>query len=211
MFKLCDEGGQGLLICSCSIMSVCSHILYIYVCVYFFCSEIEVTYRQEEIVLGSSLAKELYPGDTSKEECCRRADVCGEKPHSFIHIDENAYKCEECTKEFLKISWLVRHRATHTVANPYTCDFCNREFARKVLLEVHIRTHTGKKPFKCSVCSKVFTTCSALTRCTQVHLRTQPQEDAYRCEVCRKIFTKRLGYILYFVFRIEIVCRIVLL
>jgi uncharacterized Zn-finger protein len=160
-------------------MSACSHISYIYI---FFCSEMELMCHQEEFVLGSSLPKELYPDDTSREEC-------GDKPHNCSHIDGRAFKCEQCTKEFLKAGWLVRHKATHSVAHPYTCYFCNREFARKVLLKVHIRTHTGENPFKCSVCSEIFTTGSI--RHTQVHRHTHPEEDAYRCEVCSKIFTTR--------------------
>jgi KRAB domain-containing zinc finger protein len=167
-------------------MSAYSHISYSF----FFHSEMQLTY-QEEFVLGSTLPKEFCPGDVSKEECGRMADMCGEKPYNFIHIDERAYKCELCTKEFLKIGWLVRHKATHSAANPYICDFCNREFARKLSLKVHIRTHTGEKPYKCSVCSKIFTTCSALSRHAQVHLRAQPEENAYKCEVCSKIFTTR--------------------
>lgn len=154
-------------------------------------SEMQLTYHQAEFVIGNSLSRKFCSRDISKEECDRRADVFDETPHNFIHIDERAYKCEQCTKEFLKIGWLVRHKATHSVANPYICDFCNREFARKVSLKVHIRTHTGEKPFKCSVCNKIFTTCSALRRHTQVHLHTEPEENAYKCEVCSKVFMTR--------------------
>jgi KRAB domain-containing zinc finger protein len=147
----------------------------------------QVICHQEEFVLGSSLPKEFYSEDTSKEECGRRTDEHGGKPHNLIHSDERTSKCELCSKEFLQIGWLLHHKGTHSVANPYICHL----FASKVSLKVRIRTHTGEKPSKCSICSKIFTTCWALSRHTQVHLQEQPEDDDYRCEVCSKSFTTR--------------------
>lgn len=94
------------------------------------------------------------------------------------------YQCMYCTKEFKKLSDLVRHIRIHTHEKPYKCDQCFRAFAVKSTLNAHIRTHSGTKNYACEHCQKMFSTSGSVKVHTLLHTGAKP----FKCTSCDKSF-----------------------
>ena len=80
---------------------------------------------------------------------------CG-KDFSQGYVGEKPYRCEECSKQFSRLSHLKDHMRTHTGEKPYRCEECSRQFSELGHLKTHMRTHTGEKPYRCEECSRRF-------------------------------------------------------
>lgn len=67
------------------------------------------------------------------------------------------FKCETCSKVFVKRSELHAHLVVHTGVKSFLCDICGLAFTTKGNQRVHQRTHFSQKRFKCRQCEKGFT------------------------------------------------------
>ncbi|CDQ70788.1 unnamed protein product [Oncorhynchus mykiss] len=91
------------------------------------------------------------------------------KYRSFLlrHIGASLgeYKCNICTKIFMKSRNLRRHILTHTEVKPYRCKACDSCFSRHDHLKLHQSRCKGKRQrFDCSICSKIFPSHSIMAR-----------------------------------------------
>jgi KRAB domain-containing zinc finger protein len=101
------------------------------------------------------------------------------KEHLHVQTVEHRYCCDVCSKEFSRMSDLVRHKLIHNSERPYCCGVCSKVFNHKGHLTTHKRLHSGDRPYCCDVCSKAYTTNSGLV----VHKRSHSGERPYRCDV----------------------------
>ncbi|XP_053577830.1 zinc finger protein 813 [Bombina bombina] len=107
------------------------------------------------------------------------------------HMEEKAFKCNECGKDFTYRSSLIKHYKTHTGEKDYKCNECGKPFAVKYNLIQHQRTHTGEKPHKCNICGKRFAYKSAFNQ----HRRTHTKEKPHLCPECGKCFTRKTNLV----------------
>ena len=68
-------------------------------------------------------------------------------------------KCETCNKEFSDVSYLTKHKRTHSQLGIFPCDQCDKTFKAKAYRKIHIQTihnRDANKKFKCVSCDKCF-------------------------------------------------------
>ncbi|GBO34304.1 hypothetical protein AVEN_92178-1, partial [Araneus ventricosus] len=63
------------------------------------------------------------------------------------------FKCEKCSRKFIKESAFNAHVLNICDPNRFTCDQCSSKFRFESKLIHHYRVHTGEKPFKCDHCA----------------------------------------------------------
>lgn len=97
-----------------------------------------------------------------------------------------AFKCEICTKEFVRKDDLRRHIRSHTGEQPYACSTCGRKFGDYAHLRDHERLHSASKEYVCKVCGMRFAQSSGLYSHSRTHEKRQ-----YGCRVCSKKFTRK--------------------
>lgn len=107
------------------------------------------------------------------------------KKHVLIHTGEKSYKCDVCSKQFGRLDVLKTHKLTHSTDKPYKCDVCFASFARTKYLKRHKIVHSGEKPFECKICVKRFSSAPGLKKHQVVHTG----EKLYKCELCPRRFT----------------------
>ena len=105
----------------------------------------------------------INDGMSIKCELCDKEYDSWDKLHthkSVVHIQAN-FKCEHCTKAFLKPSALKSH--TNSVhpefvdkSNFYQCDQCDKSYETKASLTSHINNAHSENPFNCENCDKSF-------------------------------------------------------
>lgn len=80
------------------------------------------------------------------------------KQHKWIHASRSSkpFKCNMCTKAFIRETEYISHMNTHKAIKPYTCDHCGCQFARKYNWLRHTREHETIKKFRCDTCDKTF-------------------------------------------------------
>lgn len=67
------------------------------------------------------------------------------------------WKCDICTKTFVKQHKLRRHEKIHSDVREFQCHVCHKEFVQKIHLQKHLLQHgIGEKRFKCHDCEKWF-------------------------------------------------------
>ncbi|CAH2321300.1 oocyte zinc finger -like [Pelobates cultripes] len=105
--------------------------------------------------------------------------------HQRTHSTPRMYSCIECQKSFTSHANLVKHQTTHIVKK-LSCSYCGKYFSYKSKLVTHQRIHTGEKPFLCSECGKRFTDKSSLVQHKRIHTGEKP----FTCSECGKAFTQ---------------------
>lgn len=81
------------------------------------------------------------------------------------------FRCQRCSRMFMRRSSLERHALIHTGDRPFRCLYCGASFALKQTLSRHVLTHTGEKPHKCDLCLRTFIQRSILVRHRKKHLQ----------------------------------------
>jgi len=66
------------------------------------------------------------------------------------------FKCQYCTKRFVRKEEKLRHERSHTNDRKYKCRICNLRFLRADHRKGHEETHSDIKRFKCEPCNKSF-------------------------------------------------------
>ena len=96
---------------------------------------------------ASRVVAQIVIADTSKEdEQEKKANMVVERP----------YKCDVCSRKFIRATHLRRHMRIHTGEKPFACHICGRRYARGDYLRAHIHAHRRDKVHKCKHCSEVF-------------------------------------------------------
>ncbi|KAM8923981.1 gastrula zinc finger protein XlCGF66.1-like [Pelodytes ibericus] len=105
--------------------------------------------------------------------------------HQRTHSAPRMYNCSACQKSFTCNTNLIKHQATHNIKK-LSCAYCGKYFSYKSKLVTHQRIHTGEKPFSCSQCGKRFTDKSSLVQHERIHTGEKP----FTCSNCGKAFTQ---------------------
>ncbi|GAB0094668.1 hypothetical protein DMENIID0001_099900 [Sergentomyia squamirostris] len=116
--------------------------------------------------------------------------------HLNSHINPNAFKCEECDKNFNSERGLQVHNLNKHVPpeeHLFKCSKCPRSFMTQGRFKAHLVTHIPdtEKTFKCPQCSKAFARNSMLKQ----HVNhTHEELNKQVCEICAKVFTSKYTY-----------------
>ncbi|KAL0985022.1 hypothetical protein UPYG_G00151960 [Umbra pygmaea] len=100
--------------------------------------------------------EKLYPcmhcshSYTTQSRCLQHEAFCDgvnrqKPPSTSLREVEGEYKCNICTKTFMKSRNLRRHILTHTDVNPYRCKACDSCFSRHDHLKLHQSHCKGKR------------------------------------------------------------------
>ncbi|XP_062552818.1 zinc finger protein 234-like isoform X2 [Armigeres subalbatus] len=116
--------------------------------------------------------------------CCDRKFFRKDRllDHFALHINPNAFKCNECGHRSKNALLLEIHRKQHsTTERRYVCDMCDKTFVTKSQLYNHMPKH-GVKRHRCDVCGKLFGHKFTLTQ----HRLKHEELDKFICEICAK-------------------------
>ena len=124
--------------------------------------------------------------------------ICGKKlPRGQLKIHMNAhdqvksFKCDLCSKAFMRNEHLTRHKIqvhSEGPSNYYKCKKCTMEFRNDQSLRNHVnRDHREELPFKCRYCSLGCVTVERLKEHENTHTGIKP----FKCDVCNKLFNRR--------------------
>lgn len=99
------------------------------------------------------------------EECQREQGAVG------ASAQKKCYSCPVCSRVFEYMSYLQRHRITHSEVKPFACDTCGKTFKRASHLArhrsihraggpggpgQHNRVHSGERQCQCPHCPRRF-------------------------------------------------------
>jgi len=127
--------------------------------------------------------------ETSKCKIVKDNSLCEVilETHKERHMEDQPYKFESSTVQFIHSGDIPSHMRTHTREKSYTCETCGATFTLKFNLQIHVRTHTGERPYRCETCGAAFTQSQHLGK----HMRIHTGEKPYKCETCGAAFTRR--------------------
>ncbi|KAG5888834.1 hypothetical protein JTB14_000107 [Gonioctena quinquepunctata] len=80
---------------------------------------------------------------------------------------EKPYSCTGCSRIFLTLENLNRHKRTHTGEDHFPCESCGKCFAHSTLAKEHMKVHIGDESFQCEFCDKKY----SLSRTRNRHIR----------------------------------------
>lgn len=116
--------------------------------------------------------------------CCGRKFNRKDKlmDHITLHINPDAFKCNDCGHRSKSALLLDIHRRQHSKAERlYVCDMCDKVFVTKSQLYNHLAKH-GLKRHVCDVCGKAFGHKFILAR----HRIKHDEPSKFICEICAK-------------------------
>nr|CAD7595957.1 unnamed protein product [Timema genevievae] len=122
------------------------------------------------------------------EECHRQfSRLSGLKTHLLIHKGEKPCKCKDCGRNFRDKTILRRHRQRihHDTTVSYKCPNCDKTFFEKSYLLRHLQNESGEKRFHCKECNKSYTEMSSYRRHVRLHGGNKP----FKCDLCNQRFT----------------------
>ena len=96
---------------------------------------------------ASRVVAQIVIGDTNKED---------EQEKKTNAVVERPYKCDVCSRKFIRATHLRRHMRIHTGEKPFACHICGRRYARGDYLRAHIHAHRRDRVHKCKHCSEIF-------------------------------------------------------
>ena len=110
----------------------------------------------------------------------------------LVHrIGQKRVKCETCNKEFSDVSYLTKHKRTHSQLGIFPCDKCDKTFKAKAYRKIHIQTiqnRDANKKFKCVSCNKCFIRKNNLIS----HMKyVHDDKKEHKCEKCDKAFSAK--------------------
>lgn len=109
------------------------------------------------------------------------------KEHSIIHKERIMFKCEMCSKIFVRSQTLQYHRITCKAA--YQCSKCIDSFMSAEALEKHKSLHKTDT-YTCIKCNKVFPSMHAL----QNHEKRHSLRMNYTCQICKESVSTRAKF-----------------
>lgn len=124
----------------------------------------------------------------------------------IIHLKESNYKCNQCTKSYLKKSALSYHMETHEKEPvKFSCDKCGKQYRSQQGLKAHkeiVHEFVAPLSIPCSHCDALFSTKSNLNR----HMRSAHEDpikinvdfvapmqevQKFECSNCEKSFNRK--------------------
>ena len=170
------------------------------------CSICPKTFARAEYLIAHMQAH-----NRTKHICEKCGHVCSSRFNLVIHLmkhsKEKPFKCELCSKSFVRSDFLDNHmEVVHKKNKPkcgvcgklfsrkdvlkrhemmhksvsYDCKFCLRSFSRKDRLTAHKRTHLINGELKCSKCPAAFQRKDVLVKHEKLH------EEKVQCHICFK-------------------------
>lgn len=119
--------------------------------------------------------------------CCMKKHLTSKAAYDHIklHLDKDAFRCDECGKCFVSSKLLSAHKKVHMPDElcPYKCTECGKTFAILTTYKTHILAHAGDEAriHKCAQCPKSFKTVRNLIEHVQ---RLHEKVKQYVCSQC---------------------------
>ena len=144
--------------------------------------------------------------------------------HISSHLNKKRFVCEECNKQFHKISNLLHHKRSVHTNQSFIChrNNCNKSFKTYIHLKRHLITHSSVESFGCNKCDKRFKTKNGFRNHYLVHINIRtficPQIDCnktfkrkadlmthqiihsdkpFKCEECKQLFSDKNSLIFH--------------
>ncbi|XP_073829579.1 uncharacterized protein [Musca autumnalis] len=131
--------------------------------------------------------RQMHPSEKCYIVCCQKKFF-----HRFhivehirLHIDPNAFRCDECGRCSTNSRNLAKHKKEmHTEEGKqrnFECEVCHKKFANKTILRTHMEVHESGRDYVCSECGKGFPSENR----RKIHERMVHQADRV-CDQCGK-------------------------
>ncbi|XP_031950968.1 zinc finger protein 131-like isoform X1 [Corvus moneduloides] len=163
------------------------------------------TSDESALALLADITSKYRQGETKCQiqEDGSATDPSCKQEHMKTHSAES-YKCDICSKRYLRESALKQHLTCHHLDEGgaskkqrpgkkiHICQYCDKQFDHFGHFKEHLRKHTGEKPFECPNCHEHFARNSTLkchlTACQSGAGAKKGRKKLYECQVCNSMF-----------------------